>query len=170
MPHGQFPPQEQRLEPAATLLLPSSEEHGIPVKTGRRLPGKGSKPSLATPVGSGMRELGQSQGRAPGWPLWLGADGEVVAAAAPSRDGQLPISPSQQQLLPHSPGCSCCRWGELPHSLVSAAENNCISPGEAQLQTALRQSSNRTDRFAMVRDENKIHLLELVLVSFASVR
>lgn len=77
----------------------------------------GSPAKAANPVGSGMRELGQSQGRAPGWPLWLGADGEVVAAAAPSRDGRLPISPSQQQLLLHSPGCSCCRWGELPHSL-----------------------------------------------------
>ena len=70
----------------------------------------------------------------------------MVAAAAPSREGWFPVSPSQQQLPPHGPGCSCCKLGGScpslplpqrgapaagwPRSLALAAENNFFSVGE----------------------------------------
>lgn len=86
------------------------EGHDIASKAGRRLPGKGSDPSPAAPAGSGMGELGQSQGRAPGWPPWPGAGREVVAAAAPSREGWLPVPAADATPQPPPASASPAAW------------------------------------------------------------
>lgn len=104
-----FSPWQRGLEPAVTSSCPPSGTH-IASKAGRRLPGKGSDPSPAAPAGNGMGELGQSQGRAPGWPPWPGAGREVVAAAAPSREGWLPVPAADATPQPPPASASPAAW------------------------------------------------------------
>lgn len=129
--------------------------------------------SLEKAARTGRGELGQSQGRAPGWLPQPGAGREVVAEAAPSWEGRLPISPSQQQLPPPSPGCSCCK--ELPPARLCPSERLRPAPQPlrlrgARLQPARWQTSNPTHSFSTATEENKRQLLERVWVPLASIR
>lgn len=173
-------PRQQGLEPAVTLLLPGSEGRSIAFKTGRRLPGKGSKPSLAALQAAGRGSWARARAEPRG-----GRGGRQQAGRwwqrvlPPARDGfplLRPSSSSRPTALAAPVGSGSCRSLPLPQPAAPAPQPG-SSCGEQLLQfrgarprPALRQTSNHTHRFGMVRDETKRELLELVWVSFAPVK